>query len=66
MERSNHIIQQLVPGGNSPSDVPLLTLQGLVDLMDALHDDLMAQEGLVPLFSASLRDELLGVLGHDR
>jgi hypothetical protein len=64
MKRSTYMIHQQVPGDNSPVDVPLLTLQGLVDLIDALHDDLMAQGGLVHLFASALRDELVEAERH--
>jgi hypothetical protein len=64
MERFNYMIQQQVPGDNSPGDVPLLSLQGLLDTLDALQPELESQGGLVSVFSIALREELAGVLGY--
>jgi hypothetical protein len=54
-----------IPENNSPVDVPLLSLQGLLDLLDALQPELDSQGGLVSVFSIALREELVGVVGHD-
>jgi hypothetical protein len=46
--------------------VPITTLTGLLDLLDALNDELAGAPGLIPLLAITLRDELEGVLSYDR
>jgi hypothetical protein len=65
MKRSTYIIHQEVLGDNSPGDVPLLSLQGLLDTLDALQPELESQGGLVSVFSIALREELARGLGYD-
>jgi hypothetical protein len=41
-----------------PHESPMVSLSGLLDLLDALEDQLACAPGIIPLLSNTLRDEL--------
>jgi hypothetical protein len=65
MEPIDTIIQQQAQRGNQPGELPVLSLSGLLDLLDALQPELEYQGGLVSVFSIALKEELARGLGYD-
>jgi hypothetical protein len=54
MKRVTNIIQQQSCGDNHPGELTALSLNGLLDLLDALQPKLEAEGGLVSVFSLAL------------
>lgn len=44
-------------------DIPTTTLTGLLDLLDALDDELTDAPGIIPILSRTLREELVELVG---
>ena len=54
MERIDNIIHEHTPGSNLSGERPVLSLNGLLGLLDALQPELEAEGGLVSVFSQCL------------
>jgi len=64
MKRTTHMIQDAQPDGKGYTQ-PTVSLDGFLDLLDALAPDIEAEGGLLHVFAVGLRQELMGVLGYD-
>jgi hypothetical protein len=65
-QNNPNLFYSILPHGMTPHhDVPIATLVGLLDLLDALDDELTTAPGIIPLLGLTLREELQEVVSHD-
>jgi hypothetical protein len=62
MQQEFNVSATSIPQAPPCHDIPIVTLDGLLDLLTVLEDQLVACPGIIPLLSNALKEELAEVI----
>ncbi|HZA25787.1 MAG TPA: hypothetical protein VFA32_24860 [Dehalococcoidia bacterium] len=62
MQQKHNSFTPSIPLPSTPRETPTLSITGLLDLLTALEDQLVACPGSIPVLSITLRDVLAEVV----